>query len=191
MNDFNQKRADRDADLYRFDGRFYDLNQENGVLILQLRHSVRWERSIISVLAALVIVALPVAFDWSFKIQWPNTYFSWGGEFIFGMSLTIASGLAGGLVIGMKENETWRFDKDAAKVHCNTLEVAAICTIRGVRAWRRGAKFYLSLELPQGKSLTLSRFFGFSRSERAWRQDAAHIAQFLEVPLQIPPVIPA
>jgi len=65
MNDFDQESAKEDADLYRLDGRFYDLSEENGVLLLQLRSSVIWERGFVCGLFFSALIALAISYNWS------------------------------------------------------------------------------------------------------------------------------
>lgn len=48
-------------------------------------------------------------------------------------------------------------------------------------------KFILAFETENGKLMRMGRF-AFARSEHSWRHDAAQIAAFLEVPLEIPPI---
>lgn len=183
MNDFDQK----NTDLYRFDGRFYDLNEADGVLTLQLRRSVVWERSL--------VIALVSLFCWMATVV--VSYLSWNSSpnkisillrllYQSGMSLYLYSIWHSLLVT----RQNWVLNKISGKICCGQIDIAPLYPIYEVKAWQRGAKFYLALKSKNDKPRQIGRF-GFCRSEYAWRQDAAQIAHFLGVPLEIPPIISA
>lgn len=164
MDENDEKRAAAHLDLYRPDGRFYDLSEENGVLTLQLRRSALWERTAFSTLILLLANAFLMVL------------------------MIVGGGVTGNSATQFfKIDRAWIFDKNVAKVRCDELEIADFSKIVGVRAWRRGSRFFIALKLRYGQTCKLGQF-AFSRSERAWRQDAAQIAAFLGVPLEIPPV---
>ncbi len=179
------------TDLYRLDGRLYDLSEENGVFTLQLRRSVRWERSIIAVLASVLVFGLFMASIWIDRDDLKAS----SADFLSGLAIRAYIQLwimlqiqfTLGFVLAMKRGEIWKFDKNAAKVLCNATLITNFSKVRSVRAWRRGSRFFIALKLRFGQTAKLG-FFGFSRSERAWRDDAAQIAEFLGVPLDIPAV---
>lgn len=186
MKDFDPKESAKNAQLYRFDGRYYDLSEKDDTLTLQLRRSVIWDRAVISWLSIVVLSMSWAGCGWLLIRQFPGLD-SVDRQLIQGMTWLPIACIFGGLSVFMS-GETWTFDKNTGKVHWKTMEVTEICKIRGVKAYRRNhLRFQIEIQLEKGKSVKPGRF-GFARSERAWRQDAAQIAQFLGVPLEIPAV---
>lgn len=182
--DFDQKRAEIEAELTRYDGRLYDISEAEGVLSLQLRRGVAWERSLIIALIVLLGWILMTFLDWRayrdsrdtsrFLLdvleQSGQAIFIYGGSFLF-------------LVFG----QSWKIDKNSGKICCGSQSVARLSSIYGLEGKKRGAKFDLFLKSRNDKPRRIG-VFGFCRSENVWRQDAAQIAAFLSVPLEIPPL---
>lgn len=207
MNDFDQKRAADHLDLYRSDGRYYDLSEENGVLLLQLRRSVIWDRCAIGSLAfSLLAIAFFFVPALIFDIL-PGMVrrFSWTDFICF---ILVIQSLYSPCSRWLKHNlagEVWVFDRNNGRIewktalgtelyeprrtNWKTTDGPYLSEVLSVRAWQRRAKFHLEIKMRSGLSIHLGRR-GFCRSEHAWRHDAAHIAAFLGVPLDIPPVIP-
>ena len=181
MDELEQKQAAQHLDLYCADGRCYDISEEDGVLTLQLRRSVRADRSIITALITVTWLGLYALMIW---MSWNDPNFRDVIAFTTSLGIVLPLQLGWGCIALMKRGVIWKFAKGAAKVKCNDLENADISKIQGVRAWRRGRRFYIALRLPYGQTLKLGRL-AFARSERAWRDDAAQIAAFLGVPLEI------
>jgi len=97
--------------------------------------------------------------------------------------------LASSLLSPLMSKDIWKFERYNGKLRYrrNRDMTIPLPEVRLLKAWQSGATFYLSLEFAQSKALKLGHF-GFCRSEHAWRQDAAQIAEFLGVPLEIPPL---
>jgi hypothetical protein len=177
-----------DADLYRFDGRFYEINEEKGVLRLELRRSVIWERVCVCGLLFSALFALAISYNWSIYLYWPDLYRSSEASFLVGLLANTPFFIATNVLSPLLMKDTWKFERYNGRLRYrrNRDMTIPVPEVRLLKAWQRGFLFYLSLELAQGKALQLGRW-GFSRSEYAWRQDAAQIADFLGVPLDIPP----
>ncbi len=184
MSDFDLQRADRDADLYRFDGRFYDLSEAEGVLTLEMRRSVRVDRSIMSGIITAGWIGLYLLLTW---LTWNDPNFKGTVGLTISLGVTLPLQMGWGYVVLMRRGVFWKFDKSTAQVFYGAAKIADFSKIKSMRAWRRGRKFHLMLQLRFGQTVKIGRL-GFSCSETAWRQDAAQIAAFLGVPLEIPPL---
>ncbi|HEX8465917.1 MAG TPA: hypothetical protein VF627_14990 [Abditibacterium sp.] len=174
-----------EAELTPSDGRLYDLSEENDVLSVRLRRGVAWERKLIMALivllwgginftmSAMSFFSSPRKFDSVLQgiqqlAMFPYIYFSWCNMWV--------------------TRQSWKLDKQSGKVCCGKVPIASLNSIYGVKAWQRGAKFHIALKSKNDKPRQLGHF-GFGRSERAWRDDAAQIAAFLGVPLEIAPAV--
>jgi hypothetical protein len=181
--------AQRNSDLYRFDGRLYEMEESDGILSLRLRSRVYINGVWLYLL--LSGVALVVLNGW-LKLSWPASFRTdVGNIFISTVALAMAFLL---LVIcrylGVPlTKELWQFKKGAAEVIWNSSPLVKTSKITGVLAWRRGRKFYLALRLKHGKPIRIG-FTGYSWKEAPWREDAECLAAFLQIPLDIPPIIP-
>lgn len=185
MHDLNSKSAAETADLYRFDGRFYDLDETDGVLTLRLRRSVIWERSVVAILTLLLAIGAFFLFVLNFERFDPNIA---GTAKTFFLQMLASPFLFMAVwVVRCASHQTWVFDRNTAKLRWNTTEFGVFSKIRTVNATRRGNRFYIALKMRNGMSAKIGHF-GFCRSEHSWRQDAAQIATFLNVPLEIPEV---
>ena len=173
------------GDLYRFDGRFYDLKEADGVLTLKLRPNVIRERLKKKFFAFSLFFTSSLFVMWAVNNIYPDFSGSSTGQgfnqAIFLLWLTV------GNFLDPTFEEKWFCNKNSKNFRLNRKKMANLTEICGVKAWYNRANFYLALELQNGKLIKIGRF-GFCRSEHAWRQDAAQIAAFLSVPLDIPPL---
>ncbi|PQV63889.1 hypothetical protein B1R32_10896 [Abditibacterium utsteinense] len=186
MKDFDQTRAADNADLSRFDGRFYDLIETDNSLLLELRRSTIGKRFRLEIFSHLFLWVILLVVMWGVGNLYPdfarsNTGFFW---IQVAMAILLVSVIAFGTA---SSEEKWLFNKSGAKLRLNRKHITDFSSIRCVKAWQGGTKFYLAVEMKNGKAVKIGRF-GFCQSENAWRQDAARIAKFLNVPLEIPEV---
>lgn len=159
----------KNADLYLSDGRFYDLSEENGVLTLQLKNSVIWDRYVLGVPTFLIFAALLLGLNWNIGKFYPDLRQSFAGQMLL-QSLIIPIPPAVMFLWHICSKENWYLDKAQAKLRWNNREIADLSKIGSIRAWRRGAKCYLALHIPvkfqKGITLKIGRF-GFCRSEHS------------------------
>lgn len=90
-------------------------------------------------------------------------------------------------ILGIWEPQRWVFDKTRDTARADKRELFPLSQIAAVQALKRGRDFRLSLVLRDGRRFPIG-WRRFAGKERAWRQDAAQTAEFIGVPLEIPPV---
>ncbi len=199
MKEFNSKRADFDAILYNTDGRNYDLRMQDQRLEIVARLTAFMERiGLVKVPAVNRPPARPkplvkrmgaalCAFGALLALRFVTigTITSW--QFY---ALVVVSFLEVWFILSRLQPLRWTLDKNTGQFCANAREIAQLEEIVAVRAWKLGHRFLLAVRLRDGREIRLG-LFKLAGKEWAWRQDAAQIAQFLGVPLEIPPVIPA
>jgi hypothetical protein len=183
MFESGQPTPQEDVALYRQDGRFFELIERESALLLRLRPSALLERRIMAAAVFSLIFLLGLAqCNYSlrhvaFSLLEPPWY-----QLVFFVALC-----CGGFWMKLLLTDaTWEFQKYAGQLHCRRNQEVSVTLeqIHRLRGWRRGLKYYLSLEFNQNKSVQLGTL-GFSMKERAWRDDAEQIAAFLEVSLEM------
>lgn len=186
MNDFDQKRADRDTVLYNTDGRLFDVVEANGVMEIVARPgaTVLWMWTTIASVAVgyFLLYWLPIG---SF-LTWQKVLLllavCWIIESVASRSVKRRERRHGSL-----EPKRWIFDPNSGEVRADSQIIARIDEVAAVRANRTLRRFRVALQLRDGRQIRLG-LWKFAHREWAWRQDAAQIAAFLGVPLEIPPV---
>ncbi|MBW3637660.1 MAG: hypothetical protein KY445_14540 [Armatimonadetes bacterium] len=199
MKNFDLKRADFDAILYNTDGRNYDLKLQDQRLEILARSTAFMERLGLAKAPAINrpparpkplvkrIGAALCAFGALLVLRFVTigTITSW--QFY---ALVVVSFLEVWFILPRLQPIRWTLDKNTGQFCADKREIARLDEIVALRAWKKGGRFLLALRLRDGREIRLG-LFKLAGKEWAWRQDAAQIAQFLGVPLEIPPVIPA
>ncbi len=173
--------SDVELDLIPFDGRLYDIKVEDGVLSLKLRRGVAWERSLILAIVVLSWLGVAIFLSW-LSARSASSFFS---DLLRQISMALMN--YGGIFLFLVTRQSWTLDRNSHKIFCGGVVIAPLTSVYALKAWRKGAKFHLALKSKNDKPRQLGSL-GFCRSEHAWRQDAAQIAEFLGVPLEIPPI---
>ena len=190
--EFDLKRADRDAALYNTDGRLFDLLETGDRLEIVARPTafVLWGWTIMaSIMVGYFLVRLlPTA-----------TLLAWQKYLLLGVTWTMIDHLLQRIINrnGKLEPKCWVADKDTGQFCADEQPIAQLDEIVAVRGqnsrWKTqsgGSKrFRLSLQLRDGRQIRLG-LWKFAGKEWAWRQDAAQIAAFVNVPLEIPLAMP-
>jgi hypothetical protein len=176
----------RDLELYRLDGRNFEISEEGDVLSLRLRSSVGCERILTAGMLAFASLLYLLASFWV-TTNWLrplDTLSRLGIESVMVAPFALILGLSVGL-FGLRK-EAWRIERAEGQISFSgyaTLTIP-IKEIRRVKATHRGRKYRLYLVAKTGGKVQIGRF-GFSILERAWRDDAERIAVFLALPLEI------
>jgi hypothetical protein len=176
----------RDLELYRLDGRNFEISEEDGVLSLQLRSSASWDRVVIA--GMLLVASLLFTFAtflvvaiWLVPLHdtgyWPIVgWMAWPYGRLLGVNLRF---------FGLRK-EAWRIEKTEGLIHSSGFATTKvpIKEIQCVKATHRRRKYFVHLVTRKGAKFGIG-CFGYSTKERAWRDDAERIAAFLDLPLEI------
>ena len=186
MNQTQLQRAENDARLYNTDGRFYDVDEVPGVLEIHRHASASsslqlWVESGIVGLGAVIImkapwISHPAVSPFVFKILICGL-FTLVMERVFKLSTR--------KWIMRNDPTCWMFDRLNNQWLVDKSRIASLDEIVAVEAQKKWRRFFVDIRLRDGRRVRLG-LFGFASKEWAWRQDAAQIAGFLSVPLQIP-----
>jgi hypothetical protein len=180
--------ANADADFYRFDGRNYEIEETADSLQIRRRKSVKRGRQLVSLVIFCLVFGLlwahisPITLWLGYPVSQHETL----------MRHLLHAAIAGLYCLGWQfllQESNWAFQKHDGQFSFRRdwYRFVPLPPVRAVRAWRRGNGFLVALDIEGREPLAFSRL-SFSRSEHAWRHDAAQVAAFLDVPLEIPPV---
>jgi hypothetical protein len=176
--------AQIDSDLYRFDGRYYEIDQTPDVLVLRLRNSVLGQRRF---LTFVLFIAAVCALD-----PWLLKWFAFQKLMPVGTLVQLINfSICLATIIGLWPllgGETWTFHANGeVQLKRGWFKPLKWTHVRTLQAWKLGKTFFLRFEVEGQKPVGIGSL-GLGRSEPSWRNDAHQIASFLGVPLHIPPV---
>jgi hypothetical protein len=186
MNTATQSEAD--LDLYRFDGRSYEIKQIDKTLTLHWRDGLmgRYSFSFLT----FVIMLMLLSGSSSPLRYWLGAPSSERESLLYIVLQVALSGLCSfhWWKLCLREyDRTFEKSEGQFRYRRDRQSFIQLPRIRCVRASPHRNRFLISVELEGAKPITIGHII-YLRSEHAWRHDAAQIAAFLEVPLEIPPV---